>query len=141
MPLWEAAPPPEPAVDLAMVTRDQNRETRVAAVSPPAEIEMESKLEQTTRPDWQIAKPHPVEHPTVIVRAQVPSLVVKRTTWHPDRTRREADLEVREGDEVRVFTLREREYLGPLEVLEIQPTGVMFLHDGVEILHRIGGGR
>ena len=102
---------------------------------------MKPKTDPPVQPSWQVAKPHPVEHPPVIVREQLPSLVVTRTTWHPDRGRRRAELEVSEGEELRVVSLREGQFLGPMELLEIRPTGITFRHNGVEVQHRVGSGR
>jgi hypothetical protein len=68
--------------------------------------------------------------------AQTQELVVTRTVWHPSAERRVAvvrgpgdsqEREVHEGDSV-----------GPLEVLRIEPSDVVFLHNGVEIRQRVG---
>jgi hypothetical protein len=77
----------------------------------------------------------------VIVRDPVPSVVVRRTIWHPKRERRRAELSLLEGGETRIVELREGQSIGPLELAEIGPTGVIFLHEGVEIRRRVGAPR
>jgi hypothetical protein len=69
------------------------------------------------------------------VRAAVPEVRVERTLWHPQATRRvavvllgaEEPREVHEGDA-----------LGPLVVAKIEPSGVVFVHEGVELRRRVG---
>ncbi len=74
----------------------------------------------------------------VIIRDPVPSIVVKRTVWHPRRERRRAELSLLENGKSRIVELREGQFVGPLELAEIGPTGVIFLHEGVEIRRRVG---
>lgn len=68
--------------------------------------------------------------------ASTSEVLVTRTTWHPSAERRLAvvrgagdsqDREVHEGDSV-----------GSLQVLRIEPSGVVFLRQGVEIRQRVG---
>jgi hypothetical protein len=65
-----------------------------------------------------------------------PGVHVERTVWHPVSDRRVAVValdgasgprEIREGDAV-----------GSLVVSEIEPSGVVFLHQGVELRRRVG---
>jgi len=133
---WAGGGAVTPLVDVAMVTREQGVGVSVTDSLPAAEVRPGPG--PAARPEFAIAKPDPVEPPPVIVRSQVPSFAVKRTTWHPTSQRRRAEVEVVEGDQHRVVELREGQFLGPLEVEEIRPTGVTFLHNGIEIHRRVG---
>jgi hypothetical protein len=71
-----------------------------------------------------------------VPRAKIPELRVESTVWHPIAERRLAFIqfdqsagrrEVREGDAV-----------GSLVVSKIEPSGVVFVHEGVEVRRRIG---
>ena len=62
-----------------------------------------------------------------------------RTIWHPRPERRRAELSVEEGGATRTLELREGDFVGPLKLSEIGPLGVTFVHEGVEIQHRVGG--
>ncbi len=70
------------------------------------------------------------------VRAFVPSVLVVRTVWHPTAERRVAEIEVEGRPEL--LLLHEGDAVGPLVVSEIEPSGVVFLHDKVELRRRIG---
>jgi hypothetical protein len=84
-----------------------------------------------------VARVSPPSIPTV-VRSQVPDVLVKRTVWHPDGTRREAVVEVLGGEVPRTVRMREGESLGALQLAEIRPSSVTFIHDGVELMRRVG---
>lgn len=71
-----------------------------------------------------------------IVRAEVPGLRVERTVWHPIAERRVATIELEQNSERR--EIHEGDAVGPLVVSEIEPSGVVFVHEGVEIRRRIG---
>ena len=83
------------------------------------------------------AEPEPVPG---VVREPLPKLAVNSTTWHPHQRRRTAQFSVEAEDGTRTVTLREGEMLGPLRLKEIGPTGVTFVHGGVEVKRRIGAG-
>jgi hypothetical protein len=68
-------------------------------------------------------------------RADVPDLWVARTSWHPTASRRSATLELDTGEAREV---REGDAVGPLVVAHIEPSSVVFLHEGVEIRRRVG---
>jgi hypothetical protein len=70
------------------------------------------------------------------VRAFVPNVLVVRTVWHPTAERRIAEIEVEGRPEL--LLLHEGDAVGPLVVSEIEPSGVVFLHDKVELRRRIG---
>ena len=78
----------------------------------------------------------PSEAPSRLVRAFVPSVLVVRTMWHPAAERRVAEIEVEGRPEP--LLLHEGDVVGPLVVSEIEPSGVVFLHDEVELRRRVG---
>jgi hypothetical protein len=71
-----------------------------------------------------------------IARAEVPALRVERTVWHPVAERRLALIEFEQSAERR--EIREGDAVGPLVVSKIEPSGVVFVHDGIELRRRIG---
>jgi hypothetical protein len=71
-----------------------------------------------------------------ITRAEIPGLRVERTVWHPTAERRLALIELDDGAERR--EIREGDAVGPLVVSEIEPSGVVFVHEGIEVRRRIG---
>ena len=56
------------------------------------------------------------------------------TRWHPDAARGTARVEVDGGTQ----QVKEGDALGPLVVSTIEPSGVVFTHDGVELRRRVG---
>jgi hypothetical protein len=71
-----------------------------------------------------------------VARAEIPDLRVERTVWHPTAERRFALIEFDESAERR--EVREGDAVGPLVVSKIEPSGVVFVHDGVELRRRVG---
>jgi hypothetical protein len=71
----------------------------------------------------------------VVLRAKLPDLRVRSTIWHPQGSRRVAMVEVDAGG---VIELSEGDVVGPLVVESIKPGGVVFGHDGVSVLHKVG---
>ena len=71
-----------------------------------------------------------------ILRAEIPGLRVERTVWHPIAERRVALIEFERSAERR--EIREGDAVGPLVVSKIEPSGVVFVHEGVEVRRRIG---
>ncbi len=71
----------------------------------------------------------------VILRAKLPDLKVRSTVWHPQGSRRIAMVEVDAGA---ALELNEGDSVGPLVVESITPGGVVFSHDGVSVLHKVG---
>ena len=66
----------------------------------------------------------------------MPEFVVTRTGWHPEAGRRVAM--IRRSGQNAAESFGEGETLGVLEIVEIQPAGVLFRRDGVEIKRRVG---
>ena len=71
-------------------------------------------------------------------RPAVPAIRVERTEWHPQADRRVAVIEVAGRPEP--LRLREGDAVGPLVVTSIEPSGVVFDHDGVSFRRRVGPG-
>ena len=74
--------------------------------------------------------------PSKLARVQIPAVSVARTIWHPHSDRRVAEVNV-EGHAAPLL-LREGDAVGPLVVSQIDPSGVVFLHDQVEFRRRVG---
>ncbi len=74
--------------------------------------------------------------PVTVKRAPVPPVMVQRTIWHPDSSQRTAQVLLK--GEPDPLTLHEGDAVGTLVVLRIEPSGVVFLNDRVEIHKRIG---
>ncbi len=69
-------------------------------------------------------------------RAPLPVIRVQRTEWHPQTDRRVAVIEIAGRPEP--LRLREGDAVGLLVVVTIEPSGVVFDHDGVSFRRRIG---
>jgi hypothetical protein len=69
-------------------------------------------------------------------RAPEPEILVVRTVWHPIASRRVAVVEF--GGNGEQVEIREGDMIGPLVVGEIEPSGVYFEQDGVELRKRVG---
>ena len=72
----------------------------------------------------------------VIQRAEIPTLNVEKTIWHPDADRRVAVVKLVDAEEV--LRLKEGDAVGPLVVKAIKPGSVLFNHDGIEIVYNVG---
>ena len=66
----------------------------------------------------------------------MPDVVVMRTLWHPSSDRRTALIRV-DGEEG-TRRMAEGDSVGGLVLLKIEPSGVVFAHDGVQIQRRVG---
>ncbi|MEE8581840.1 MAG: hypothetical protein V3T33_09650 [Myxococcota bacterium] len=75
----------------------------------------------------------------MVPRQPIPDLTVTHTVWHPEPARRVALLEL--AGSAAPLELREGDAVGPLILVEIAPSGVTFLHNGVELRRRVGTGR
>ena len=69
-------------------------------------------------------------------RVPMPEVVVMRTLWHPSSDRRSAMIRVDGEDDTRQMV--EGDSVGGLVLLKIEPSGVVFAHDGVQIQRRVG---
>jgi hypothetical protein len=107
---------------------------KVARVEPAAAVEKVARVEPSPPAEKvaRVEKPPPAEQ---LARAELPGVLVSRTVWHPQRDRRLAMVSL-EGGAPR--ELHEGDAIGSLVVSEIGPSGVVFLHDGVELRRRVG---
>jgi hypothetical protein len=67
---------------------------------------------------------------------KLPAVVVTRTSWHPDPTRRRALVQV-EG-RAEPLELRHGDAVGSLVVATIEPSGVVFRMGDVEVRRKVG---
>ena len=75
----------------------------------------------------------------VIERNPVTSVMVTQTIWHPRAERRVAVIErLDDSEDAEPLRLREGDRIGSLQLVSIEPTGVVFAHDGVELRRRVG---
>jgi hypothetical protein len=153
-----AEPPPEPAsepVVVAVAPRPEPavpelpapsgpapaREVEHRATAPKPAHEEAAAEESSKKPAKSNAVAARESEPgeagsSEVARAEVPGLRVEGTVWHPIAERRVATIEFERNAERR--EIHEGDAVGPLVVSEIEPSGVVFVHDGVEIRRRIG---
>lgn len=119
------SPPPAPV----------ERPIAVAALDPPA-LARSQPAEQAKPAAAPPAKATPRKPPPEkVVRANMPEVFVTSTVWHPQKNRRLAKVSLADGASREVH---EGDAIGPLVVSLIEPSGVVFLHDGVELRRRVG---
>ena len=138
-----AEPEPQPVaqadvveVEVAAVPRAPAT-PKVEKVEPIVAKPAEPTPANTVAPEPEAAAPKakaPEPKPAPIIQALAPSVRVEQTRWHPDPTRRTALLEVDGGPQ----EVQEGDSLGSLVVTKIEPSGVVFTKDGVELRRRIG---
>jgi hypothetical protein len=112
-----AEPKPEPTQPREAAERSSQQPAKSAAATP-----RDSEPEEAG--------------PREVARAEIPSLRVESTVWHPLAERRVAVIEFDRTAERR--EIREGDSVGPLVVSKIEPSGIIFVHDGVEMRRRIG---
>jgi len=121
-----APPAPAPEVVAAVVEEPKSQ----PSASPPRKA-----------PVAKAPAPKPVvSKPAVSKRKAAPppepEVFVARTVWHPIADRRVAVVEF--GGNGEAVELREGDLIGPLVVGEIEPSGVYFTNNGVELRRRVG---
>ena len=127
--------------DAAAVPPDRERVTGPLAAADRASSEAtfrsstprEASESRPTYAEAQAREAAPVER---IDHRGLPDLVVVRTSWHPDASRRSAKIRVLETDET--LTLREGDAVGGLVIEEITPSSVLFQAGEVEIRRKVG---
>ena len=118
----EPVPAPAPAEPAAPPGEREIRE--VLAGKPPSGVRPEAP------------PPQRASGATARVRAELPAIVVERTEWHPLPERRLAVVTLEGHSEP--LTLREGDAVGPFIVGAIEPSGVLFRHEGIELRRRVG---
>lgn len=144
----EEEPRPEPesaqptsASQIAAREAAPDTETpRPAAPEAPEPVQLAAATPAAKPPASPREEPQPPPLPRAaersIRRPPVPDVYVERTIWHPMAERRVAVIELEGSGEAR--ELHEGDVVGPLVVGKIEPSGVLFLHDGVELRRRVG---
>jgi hypothetical protein len=117
------------------VTPARDAERRAAAPKPTYTEESSRKPAKSSAAAPREREPAEAAS-SEIVRAEIPGLRVERTVWHPIAERRVALIEFERSAERR--EIREGDAVGPLVVSKIEPSGVVFVHEGVEVRRRIG---
>jgi hypothetical protein len=124
-----APPVPAPAPQTAPAP---TAATPAPRVEPEPSVAEES-FELEALDDDSAIEPEPAPGPAV-ARASIPGVQVQRTSWHPMAERRSAMVEADGG----VIEVREGDAVGAWVVATIEPSGVVFLRNGVEVRRRIG---
>jgi hypothetical protein len=114
---------------------------RPAAPEAEKSVHLASAAPAAKPPPTPRAEPPPRPAPPgaeseSILRSPVPTVYVERTIWHPMAERRVAVIVLEGNDET--LKLHEGDAVGPLVVGKIEPSGVFFVHDGVELRRRVG---
>jgi hypothetical protein len=138
------APKPEPAASEppagsgAVRARDTERRATTPRPEPThTEAAAEESSKKAAKPAAAAWKREPGKPASSeIARAEIPGLRVERTVWHPTAERRVAVIEFDQSAEHR--EIREGDAVGPLVVSKIEPSGVVFVHEGVEVRRRVG---
>jgi len=125
--------PPPPVARPVEVARADLPEPAVAAVPRPGSEP--PRISALTTPRPPAAPVHRKPPPEKVVRADLPDIFVSSTIWHPQKDRRSATVTYAGGA---AKELHEGDAIGPLVVSVIEPSGVIFLHDGVELRRRVG---
>ena len=135
----EADPSEPPPFSPAAQPGSESAELRPEALA--SRVEVVERVEESPRAQQPEGREGTPEAPPPAVanrlrRAPVPEVFVLRTVWHPDAERRVAEVEVRGRPEA--VRLHEGDAVGPLVVGRIEPSGVVFLHEQVELRRRVG---
>jgi hypothetical protein len=121
--------PPKPGTRRPAVP-EAAEEVQLASAAPAAKPPATPRAEPQPKPAPRAAEPEP------ILRSPVPNVYVARTIWHPLAERRIAVVEL--DGRAEALELHEGDAVGPLVVGKIEPSGVFFVHDGVELRRRVG---
>jgi hypothetical protein len=108
------------------------------APAPPTPVETAAVAPEPASTATSASIPAAIREPEqeVVQRAEVPTLNIEKTIWHPDADRRLAVVKLVEAEEV--LRLKEGDAVGPLVVKAIKPGSVLFSHDGIEIVYNVG---
>lgn len=124
---------PEPAEPEPRAARPASPTPPVAEASAPELPASEREIAPPPERSFSAREPEPARSP-------VPVILVSRTQWHPDPERREALIEVERDDGSEKLRVHEGDAVGNLVVERIEPSGVVFDYDGVELRHGVGSG-
>jgi hypothetical protein len=109
------------------------------ALAPPTPVETAVVVPKSDPTAASALIPAAIREPEqeVIQRAEIPTLSVQKTIWHPDADRRVAVVKLADAEEA--LRLKEGDAIGPLVIKAIKPGSVLFNHDGIEIVYNVGG--
>jgi hypothetical protein len=109
------------------------------ALAPPTPVETAVVVPKSDPTTASALIPAAIREPEqeVIQRAEIPTLSVQKTIWHPDADRRVAVVKLADAEEA--LRLKEGDAIGPLVIKAIKPGSVLFNHDGIEIVYNVGG--
>ena len=127
---WEEPRPPQPGE--VRPGAEALRPRKTAARQGPPEAPPAPRAEAEP-------PPLPAESPFPSERSAVPVILVSRTQWHPEAERREALIEVETDAGPEAWRVHEGDSVGPLVVERIEPSGVIFLYEDVQLRHAVGG--
>ena len=133
----DAPPAPGEVPPYDYRARQAKKAASAAASSAAAPVAV-ARASETARAEAPPAPAASVRRKTAaptVARANVPDVLVSSTVWHPQRERRIATVTLAGGAPKE---LHEGDAIGPLVVSLIEPSGVVFLHDGVELRRRVG---
>jgi hypothetical protein len=135
----EQPPAPAPAQETPDVAALERAEPAPVRRPEPAAVGVrEERL--TVEPERAEPIPEPglaPEPPTTrLARSPVPEIAVSQTIWHPRAERRLAVVMVAGVDGA--LRLHEGDAVGLLVVEAIEPSGVVFRHEGVQLRRRVG---
>jgi len=134
----ERSEPPRPATQpKPPATPELKPPVEIAAVAPPPAPREEPVPARTAPPAARPkAAPKSLSKSTAIAQSPVSRVYVERTIWHPYAERRIAIVAIEGREEA--LELHEGDAVGSLVVGKIEPSGVVFNHDGVELRRRVG---
>jgi len=118
--------------------REARKTAAATASSATPQAAAAGRASESTRaeaPPARAATTRRQESPPRVARTIVPDVRVSSTVWHPQRDRRIATVTLAGGAPKE---LHEGDAIGPLVVSLIEPSGVVFVHDGVELRRRVG---
>ena len=126
------APVPAPAPRVAVEAEEPVWAQEVAIVKPRST----PKATPIPAPERAAVRSEPEVTRASLAKVPIPEVVVTRTLWHPLSDRRSATVRVNGEEGSR--QLVEGDSVGGLVLLKIEPSGVVFAHDGVQIQRRVG---
>jgi hypothetical protein len=128
-------PPPPPPVEIAVA--EPEPPAPAPRVEPPTPTRVAREIPPEPDPVPERREPEraaSVAPPAAPVPAPAADVYVTRTQWHPEHTRRSAQVQVAGQDR----SVKEGDVVGDYLVDEIKPTGVILSRDGETIEQKIG---
>jgi hypothetical protein len=127
-----SAPVPAPVPRVAVEAEEPMWAQEVAIVKPRST----PKAKPIPASERTAVRSEPEVTRASLAKVPIPEVVVTRTLWHPLSDRRSATVRVNGEEGSRQMV--EGDSVGGLVLLKIEPSGVVFAHDGVQIQRRVG---